>query len=167
MPVSRASTPPAFSPAAVPRIRRVFLAPVLLGFAFGLMHIFDKHYPGAVWFTMPWKLSGWLPLLVGCGFCLGGAVQFARQRTTLMPFSSSRALVTSGVFRVSRNPMYLGMAVILVGLAVVAGSATSFLVPPLFVIAVDRLLIRAEEAMLAEQFGEVYGDYRRRVRRWV
>lgn len=164
---SRAAQPTALSPTATPCVRRYFLAPVILIAAFVLMNLLDKRFPGAIWFTMPWKMLGWLPILLGCGFCLCGALQFARQHTTLLPFHASRTLVTTGVFRVSRNPMYLGMTLVLVGLAVTAGSATVWIVPPLFVLAIDLLLIRAEEAMLVERFGDDYDRYRRRVRRWV
>ncbi|MEM7627504.1 MAG: isoprenylcysteine carboxylmethyltransferase family protein [Planctomycetota bacterium] len=154
-------------PAAVPRVRWFFLAPVLLSAAFAAMHVLDKHLPGTLLFHMPGKMVGWGPMLAGGAFCLAGAARFLRRGNNLLPKPDGRTLVTDGVFRISRNPMYLGMTLILVGLAVVAGSATVWLVPPAFAWLIDRQLIRREEAMLVHQFGPAYDDYRRRVRRWV
>lgn len=167
--MSASHTTPVYpnTPTAVPRVRWCFLAPVLLGVAFAAMHVLDKHFPGTLVFHMPGKMLGWVPMAIGGGLCLAGAGRFFRRGNKLMPTPTGRTLVTDGVFRLSRNPMYLGMALILVGLAITAGSATVWLVPPVFVVVIDRQLIRREEAMLAAQFGTDYDDYRRRVRRWV
>lgn len=155
------------APGNAPRVRWFLLAPVLLGVAFAAMHVLDKHLPGMLVFRMPGKMVGWAPMLLGGAFCLAGAVRFFRIGNTLMPTPDGRTLLTDGVFRLSRNPMYLGMALILVGMAVIAGSATVWLVPPAFVWLIDRQLIRREEAILAAQFGDEYHAYRRRVRRWI
>jgi len=161
------STPVHNRPARTSIAWRVFTAPLFLGLAFVTIHVLDKYFPATLWFTMPWKMAGWGPILIGSALCAAGAGHFARRRTTIMPRQPSRVLVTTGVFAFTRNPMYLGMAVILIGVCFIAGSATVWLVPPAFIIAIDRLLIRLEEAMLAERFGEDYAAYRRRVRRWV
>lgn len=145
---------------------RVFTAPLFLSLAFIAIHILDKHFPVAIWFTMPWKMVGWGPILLGSVLCAAGAGHFARRRTTIMPRQPSRVLVTNGVFAYTRNPMYLGMAVILVGVCLTAGSATVWLVPPLFVAVIDLALIRLEESMLVDRFGDDYTTYRQRVRRW-
>lgn len=167
--MSQAPTPSSSNtqPARVPIAWRVFTAPLLLTLAFVAIHILDKHGPGAIWFTMPWKMAGWAPILLGSGLCAAGAGHFAKRRTTIMPRQSSRVLVTTGVFAFTRNPMYLGMALILTGICVIAGSATVWAVPPVFVVVIDRTLIRLEERMLAERFGEDYRAYRQHVRRWV
>ncbi|MEM8738667.1 MAG: isoprenylcysteine carboxylmethyltransferase family protein [Planctomycetota bacterium] len=166
--MSQIATPPAPPPSArATRTGRLFTAPLYLVVAFATIHLLDKHFPAAIWFAMPGKMIGWGPVLLGCGFCAAGATHFARHRTTLMPRRDSRALVTAGVFALTRNPMYLGMTLILLGLCVIAGSATVWVVPPLFVVAIDRGLIRIEERMLAQRFGDEYADYRTRVRRWL
>lgn len=158
---------PNTQPARVPIAWRVFTAPLFLTLAFVAIHILDKHGPGAIWFTMPWKMAGWGPILLGCFLCSAGAGHFAKRRTTFLPRRDSRVLITDGVFRWSRNPMYLGMVVILVGVCFIAGSATVWLVPPGFVWVIDRRLIRLEERRLAERFGDDYRAYRHRVRRWM
>ncbi|MEM9916009.1 MAG: isoprenylcysteine carboxylmethyltransferase family protein [Planctomycetota bacterium] len=154
-------------PARVSIAWRVFTAPTYLGLALIAIHVIDKLWPAAIWFTMPWKMAGWGPILLGCGLCAAGAGHFAKRRTTILPRHDSRVLVTTGVFRWTRNPMYLGMVLILVGVCVIAGSATVWLAPPLFMLVVDRVLIRAEERMLTERFGEAYRAYGQQTRRWL
>jgi len=143
------------------------LPPFYLLAAFVLMHVLDKHLPLALWFHKPWKMLGWLPIVLGMLLSLAGAGMFRWHRTTIRPFKVSRALVTAGAYRLTRNPMYLGMVLVLIGTSLTAGSASVWVVPLLFVWAIDRRFIRMEEAMLAERFGEDYAAYRRRVRRWI
>jgi len=93
--------------------------------------------------------------------------QFERHGTTIKPFQRSGAVVTDGVFRYSRHPMYLGLVVVLVGLGIGLASVTPLLVIPVFGWWMAVRFIRAEEASLVEQFGEAYLEYQRRVRRWL
>lgn len=111
---------------------------------------------------------------VGYGLLLFGIVLnlwtdklFKDGETTVKPFEDPSHLITSGPFRVSRHPMYLGMASILMGVAFILGTVASFVFPFLFVAAMEVLYIPYEERDLERIFGEDYLDYRRRVRRWV
>ena len=98
----------------------------------------------------------------------GGAVRRFRQAgTTENPFKPSTALVFDGPYRFTRNPMYLGMAAVYVGLAFVLGLMWAFVFLQLVLIAVDRLVIAREEPYLERKFGEEYVAYKRRVRRWI
>ena len=90
-----------------------------------------------------------------------------RRGTTLHPFGEPTALVTDGPYRFSRNPLYLSLALLLLGAAVYLGSLTPFVVVPAFVWAINASFIRPEEAKLAAAFGDAYRDYCRRVRRWL
>ena len=94
---------------------------------------------------------------------------FARSRTSFDPHHPEKAtaLVRSGVFRVSRNPMYLSMALALVGWASRLGRPWLLLGPVGYVLYLTRFQIRPEERSLAEKFGPAYEDYRRRTRRWL
>jgi protein-S-isoprenylcysteine O-methyltransferase Ste14 len=115
----------------------------------------------------PWRWTG-VPLLgVGVAVVLWVAAMFRRAGTTIRPFETSSALVARGPFRLSRNPIYLGMVVFLLGVALLAGSLSPFLVIPVFAWILDRRFIRAEEAILAKTFGPAYDTYRGRVRRWI
>ena len=81
---------------------------------------------------------------------------FKQADTDLIPFKDVRALVTSGVYRFTRNPMYLGMALVLLGCAVVVGAATAFLVPVVFVVIIQFRFILPEEQMLIALFPEEF-----------
>jgi len=149
--------------ATVPR----FLAPHYLALA-GVAQIALDHFaPLAVVLHQPWSMLGWLPMLAGIGLQLDAFRRFRARRTPLLPGRPTTALVTGGVYRFTRNPMYLGMVLILIGGVVIGGSVAPALVPPLFVWIINRRLIRGEEARLSRQFGDAYADYRRRVRRWI
>lgn len=84
-----------------------------------------------------------------------------------MPFRESSTLMTDGLYRYTRNPIYVSMVVVLIGFAIAWGSLSPWLVPPLFVAILTRRVIRFEEAMLTETFGEAYLAYCSRVRRWL
>ena len=93
--------------------------------------------------------------------------QFKQRGTTVKPFEPSSALVTDGIFRYSRNPMYLGMYIFLAGLGIGLGSALPFLVIPVFAVWMNLKFVVPEEEMLARQFGDAYAEYAERVRRWL
>jgi len=115
----------------------------------------------------PWTMIGVIFLLAGILLSLAGDRLFRQVGTTIRPFEESAALVTKSVFRISRNPMYLGFALLLTGAAVLLGSLTPFVMIPVFVLTIDRLFIRAEEKMLMEKFGQDYLEYQLQVRRWI
>jgi protein-S-isoprenylcysteine O-methyltransferase Ste14 len=102
-------------------------------------------------------------------FALDGAamLRFRRAGTSMIPLNPTTALVTSGPYRFTRNPMYLGMAILYVGLAVGFDLIWALIVLPLVLVAVDRLVIAKEEAYLARKFGDRYREYMARVRRWL
>ena len=93
--------------------------------------------------------------------------RFRRAETSENPFRPSTALVVEGPYRISRNPMYLGMAALYVGLAFLFGLMWALLLLPLVLVAVDRLVIAREEPYLERTFGRDYVDYKQRVRRWI
>jgi protein-S-isoprenylcysteine O-methyltransferase Ste14 len=92
---------------------------------------------------------------------------FARHRTTLIPNRPAAALVTSGIYRYTRNPMYVSLVLLYLAVTLVVDSWWPVVFLPLVVLAVDRLVIRREERYLAHAFPGQYDAYCRRVRRWV
>ena len=98
-----------------------------------------------------------------------GVVAFRRARTTVNPMrpESSSALVVTGVYRLTRNPMYLGFLLLLLGWAVLLSNALALAFLPAFVLYMSRFQIAPEERALASAFGPEYAAYRARVRRWV
>jgi protein-S-isoprenylcysteine O-methyltransferase Ste14 len=143
------------------------LPPIYFIIALALMLALHLLVPGAAILAFPWRLSGLLPIAAGLTLNLVGAASFARHHTTINPFGRSTVIVDGGVFGLSRNPMYLGMALGLAGFALLFGSATPWLVVPAFVLLIERLFILPEERKLSEAFGQPYEDYRKRVRRWL
>jgi protein-S-isoprenylcysteine O-methyltransferase Ste14 len=93
--------------------------------------------------------------------------RFSRARTPVNPMRPVRALVTDGPYRFTRNPMYVGMALLYVGIAVAAGILWALAFLPLVLVAVDRFVIAREERYLTARFGEDYERYRADVRRWL
>jgi protein-S-isoprenylcysteine O-methyltransferase Ste14 len=101
------------------------------------------------------------------GFGLWARLLFVQVGTTVRPFQESSELVVQGPFHITRNPMYLSLTTLLLGLGILLGSLTPFLVIPFFVLIINRRFIPAEESMLERRFGESYRTYRGRVRRWI
>jgi protein-S-isoprenylcysteine O-methyltransferase Ste14 len=118
-------------------------------------------------FSPPASRLGVVPLAAGLLLTAAGVVAFRRARTPVIPFERSTTLVTGGVYRFTRNPMYLGLVLVLGGTAMLLGSIAAFLPLPLFVVIIEFGYIRAEERFLAGIFGDDYLRYRHAVRRWL
>lgn len=124
--------------------------------------------------SLRWPLPGQaalaiLLLICGVAAALIGVVQFRRSRTTVNPMTpdASTALVVTGIYRRTRNPMYLGFLLVLIALAAWLANLASLLVLPMFVVYMNRFQILPEERALAARFGQQFEDYRRSVRRWL
>lgn len=107
--------------------------------------------------------------LLGAGFSLGGVMSFRRAKTTVNPLKpeSASALVDTGIYRYTRNPMYVGFALFLLAWAVFLSSPWALLGLPLFIAYIQYFQIRPEERALERIFGSEFLDYKRRVRRWL
>ena len=106
---------------------------------------------------------------IGEGISAAGMIQFRRAKTTINPMKAKNAssLVTGGVYRFTRNPMYLGMVLVLIGWAVFLASPITLIFVPLFVLYINRFQITPEERVLTSIFGSEYAEYKNRVSRWV
>ena len=147
--------------------RRGPLPPVLLLGALLIQGAAHAFIPSAQVIPRSWDLLGLLIVIGGFAVVVVADQQFKRAGTTVKPFEDSTALVTNGVCAVSRNPMYLGMVVVLFGVAMRHGSLVSLLVPFVFAWMLSVRFIRPEERRLAQLFGEPYSEYSQRVRRWL
>jgi protein-S-isoprenylcysteine O-methyltransferase Ste14 len=117
--------------------------------------------------SYPWNAIGIIPLMLGMTLNISADRAFKKIGTTVKPFEVSTTLVTSGVFRYSRNPMYLGMVMILTGVAFLLGALSPFIIIPIFAITMDRVFIVSEENMLDQRFGGKWQQYKENVRRWI
>jgi protein-S-isoprenylcysteine O-methyltransferase Ste14 len=116
---------------------------------------------------IPWNLVGILPLGFGIWINLTADKAFHRCGTTVKPFEEPNTLITSGVFSISRNPMYLGFVAILIGIALLLGTLSPYLIVIAFAILVDRMFIAVEEKNLEHKFSSVWMKYKKDVRRWI
>ena len=107
-------------------------------------------------------------VIVGLAIAAPAVIAFRRAGTEIQPTSpSNRVLVVTGPFRSTRNPMYLGMLVMMIGIAFLIGSWPMLLAPLAFFILVNAVSMPFEEEKMARQFGDVYAAYKARVRRWL
>jgi protein-S-isoprenylcysteine O-methyltransferase Ste14 len=141
----------------------LFLGCLLAGWGAGRLHALPlgaQVIPG-----LPWLLA--LGLVIPAG--LGGSAlfRFRRHGTTHEPQGMPTALVATGPYRFTRNPMYLALSTLLTWFALLLDSAWVLLLVPVLVLLLDRVVIPFEEARLRGLFGEAYLDYCRRVRRWL
>ena len=148
-------------------VQRFIYPPVWL--LFGLVAVFScsEFYPGPRFTSPVAQLGGSAIIVVGLLLLISANGLFTRAGTEVIPFREVKTLVTSGVYRYSRNPMYLGMVLVLLGCATTVGATTALLVPPVFMVIIEWRFIRPEEAMLRERFPEAYPAYCARVRRWL
>lgn len=107
--------------------------------------------------------------LAGASTALAGVVAFRRNKTTVNPFTPERtsSLVASGIYRYTRNPMYLGFLLALVGWAALLSNLLALSVLPVFVAYMNRFQIQPEERALQQHFGADFQNYTQLVRRWV
>jgi protein-S-isoprenylcysteine O-methyltransferase Ste14 len=111
--------------------------------------------------------AGYILVIIGLGFAVSAVSQFGKMRTTLDPHGSVKAIVTSGPYRFSRNPIYLGFVCTLIGLPLALGNYWGAVLSPLLMALMVQLVIKYEEAYLEEKFKDVYTSYKSRVRRWL
>jgi protein-S-isoprenylcysteine O-methyltransferase Ste14 len=137
-------------------------------FLFSLLLALGLHFllPVVRVVRSPLRSGGIVLIVAGIWLNIWADNLFKQRNTAVEPFRESSALVLEGPYRVSRHPMYLGMTAVLIGLAILLGSLTAFLVPVLFLFVMEVGFIRHEERDMERTFGEEYIRYRRRVRRW-
>jgi protein-S-isoprenylcysteine O-methyltransferase Ste14 len=122
------------------------------------------------YFSLPAKLpSAVILALIGALICVSAVVSFRRAKTTVNPMkpNSTSSLVVSGIYRYTRNPMYLGFLLALAGWAVFLSNLAAVAFLPVFVAYISRFQIQPEERVLASLFPHEYPEYQAKVRRWV
>ena len=115
----------------------------------------------------PSNLIGFLFFVIGTVLNIWTDQLFKKVNTTVKPFEKPSTLILKGPFKISRNPMYLGMAILLIGIGFILGSITSFAGFVLFIITMEIAFIPQEDMNLQEKFGDEYLAYKKRIRRWI
>jgi len=115
-----------------------------------------------------WQAMFGLGIVVfGLALAFWAFTLFSRAGTTLDPHGGTSALVSSGPYRFTRNPIYVGYACLLVGFPLVINEYWGLILSPVLILLMNRLVIQYEEAYLAQRLGQPYLDYKARVRRWL
>jgi protein-S-isoprenylcysteine O-methyltransferase Ste14 len=135
--------------------------PVYLFLSIAIILLLHFLLPGTRVLSFPWNLFGVIPLALGIVMNLVADRSFKKNETTVKPLEESTALITDGVFRFSRHPMYLGFVLILLGIAALMGSLTPYVIVFGFAIFMHIVFIKFEEKKLEETFGGPGWDTRR------
>ena len=124
-------------------------------------------YPVKQIIYTPFTIIGILFIISGFAINIWADTMFKKTQTTVKPFEEPSALLTSGPFRISRHPMYLGMLMILIGTSILLGSLITFVFPVLFVVMMEIIFIIFEEKNMIKMFNIKYLAYKKTVRRWI
>lgn len=143
------------------------LPPVLVLITLGTMMMLGAFAPGPTLLDYPYSLAGIVLAATGFLVSFAGSRQFGRVGTKIRTVDEPGTLVKGGLFRLSRNPMYLGFVILLLGTAVLIGTTTPFMAVALFAIVTDRWYIAYEERVMAHKFGAGYVAHVGRTRRWL
>ena len=143
------------------------IPPILFLICFMLMGLLRRFWPVQIVLPTPYNLLGIVPIMAGLLVGFSGFLQFRKAKTNIRPFKEADKLVIEGPFRYTRNPMYLGLALVLVGVWLLLGALSPLLGVLLFVVVADRWYIKFEERMLRQKFGPAFDAYCAKTRRWL
>ena len=146
------------------------LPPPLVALLFAVAIWFLPVFPEPLFLSAGLRIAlGTTLACIGQGISVSGMVAFRRARTTINPVNPSAAssLVISGVYRLTRNPMYVGLLLTLAGWAVYCGNPLAFIALPAFAWYITQFQIKPEERVLLSLFGAHFAEYMGKVRRWV
>jgi len=143
------------------------MPPTYLIIFLGLSILLHFIFPIKKIIYFPYTQLGWLLIIFGGVLNVWADNIFKKEKTSVKPGEKSIKLITSGPFKLSRHPMYLGMMAILLGTAIIHGSLIGFVFPIIFIILIEILFIPMEEKNMERVFGKKYLEYKRKTRRWI
>ena len=143
----------------------LFAMPLLTGFI--VQHFVPTHIVNGADPERTLRLVGWAEIVIGLVLIYWGIGTFKRMQTAVFPVYPARVLVEQGPYKFTRNPMYLGFAVLYLGIVFVANAFWPIIFWPEMIALLYLFAIRLEEAYLTREFGDAYREYCSRVRRWV
>jgi protein-S-isoprenylcysteine O-methyltransferase Ste14 len=113
------------------------------------------------------RMIGYPMALIGFLIGMAGFLEIRKANTTLDPHGTVTTVVTSGIYRITRNPIYLGFLMMVIGFPLAYVSFWGVILAPFFVLSMNQLVIEKEEAYLEKKFGEMYISFKSRVKRWL
>lgn len=141
--------------------------PFVYAAAFAAGYFLTRRFPVGSWPDAVPPFAGLVCMAMSLALAAWAMGRFFARRTAILPHRPASAMVESGPYRFTRNPMYVSLAVLYVGFATFLRSGWALLLLPAAIAAVDRWIIPREEAYLTRRFGEQYLAYKARVRRWI
>lgn len=141
--------------------------PVFFLVAIIIMVLLNKYLPIGRWLYYPWRYLGIVLIVAGFILGAGSALFFRKLGTNPRPGARATQVVTSGPFRFTRNPMYIALTTMLIGVAILLGSFSPLAVIPVFFLLVRNLFVLKEEKLMEQWFGESYLEYKKRTPRWL
>ena len=141
--------------------------PIFFLAALFVMILLNSFVPIGHWLNYPWRYLGVIIIVIGFSLSLGSGIYFRELGTNPRPGTQANVLVTKGPFRFTRNPMYVGLVTMLIGVSILLGSYSPlFIIPVLFVILHTQFVLR-EEKWMEGWFGERYLEYKSKTPRWL
>lgn len=146
---------------------KAIIPPKLFFISIIVMIILRWFAPIRQYIDYPFNLAGLILFVTGLGVAKYSSDIFEKQGTNIQTFEEPDILVAEGIFKMSRNPMYLGFLIALAGLSLFFGTLSSIFIVILFFLITDRWYIKFEEDMMIEKFGEQYLTYKEQTRKWL
>ena len=147
-------------------MKKILIPPVVVFISLFMIVLFYFLFPGFNRILFPFNLAGILFIWGGI-VIMGKSRDLFRKHNTTLGIKPSSALITEGVFSKTRNPMYIGMFLLLLGISVGFGNLLSMGTPFFFIMMMRLIFIPKEEKMMLEVFGDEYLHYKKQVRRWL
>ncbi len=147
--------------------KRKIVPPVYFFTALVSIIVLHFQYPMGSYVDGPLQYGGVVLASFGLGMAIMSVGVFKKVNTGIVPFDEASYLVTGGFYKYTRNPMYLGMVMFLLGASIISGSVSTLFPIPFFIWVIHANFILGEERFMEEAFGEQYLEFKRRVRRWI
>ncbi|MEO7209491.1 MAG: isoprenylcysteine carboxylmethyltransferase family protein [Chitinophagaceae bacterium] len=146
-----------------------FPPPLLYVLIFFVAQFLQKEFPigNLLFHTMALKIIGTLFLVIAIFFMARSLRQFFLTKNTVILIKPANSLQTTGIYATTRNPMYVGLVLIYMGIACFAGNWWTFILLPILILIVQEYIIKREEKYLEVEFGQAFNDYRKKTRRWI
>lgn len=141
--------------------------PIIMFVLVALQWLLEKFFPIVRFEGSVYDLIGASLVALGVLIALIALTQFANSRTTLNPFGKPSKFIKNGIYRYSRNPMYVALTSLLAGTSFILGAVSCIIMPIVFVVIINRTYIAPEELNMSELFGNDYKTYTKRTRRWL
>jgi protein-S-isoprenylcysteine O-methyltransferase Ste14 len=132
-----------------------------------IMILLNSFAPVGRWLHYPWRYFGIILIVAGVVLSIGSGMLFRKLGTNPQPGTRANLIVTKGAFRYTRNPMYLGLIVTLIGTSILLGTISPLIIIPIVFLILHNQFVLCEEKWMEEWFGQSYLDYKSKTPRWL